>query len=311
MTTPEPAPVFPVPGAGTAVPPRPSRVGDHLLYADATVSRLPGFRPLTLDLLRPADAAAQVPTVIWIHGGAWLEGSNKHFSPAIAPGRIDDRLLDAGFAVALITYRFSGEAPFPAQLVDVKAAIRWLRHNAGELGLDPMRFAVWGESAGGHLASLACLTPGTRSPGSRDDEPDGSDAVQAGVVWYGPSNLLTMQAQSHPAATIDHDHPQSPESLLLGGPVPARPDEARRASPVNFVTPAAPPMLLVHGVEDVLVPAAQSEELYDALNAVGADVALRLVPNADHCFVGADLGPLVEDAVEFLRWSFSSPARRG
>lgn len=276
--------------------PEPATENGHLIRRDAGFGWIPGHRPLTLDLFQPAIGAPH-PLVIWIHGGAWLLGSNKGEPPQLAPGRITQRLLDAGYAVARITYRLSGEAWMPAQVHDVKAAVRWLRHHAAALGVDPARFGVWGESAGGHLASLLALTGD--DPGLAGDVGilGVSDAVQSAVIWYGPSNLLSMAEQNHPEGLQDHDDPNAPEGLLLGGPVQDLPKEAAAASPVSYVSASAPPMLLVHGDDDRVVPAGQSVELHERLRDAGAPVVLRLVPGADHCLTGADLSAEVTAAL--------------
>ncbi|WP_242882354.1 alpha/beta hydrolase [Actinomadura litoris] len=282
-------------------PPEPRRVTGsavpHDLYADAVVARVPGYRDLTLDLLRPVGAAP-VPLVIWIHGGAYLGGTHREMPPPLRAARLDEHLLGAGFAVAHASYRFSGEARFPAQALDVRAAVRWLRRNAGRLGIDAARFGVWGESAGGHLAALACLAPD--APFDAEEAPDDDATLQAGVIWYAPSDFNAMREQAGPDAVIDHDAPGSPEALLLGAPIPAAPAAARAASPVTYAHADAPPMLLVHGGADRVIPAAQSEELHRALDGRGADSRLTIVAGADHCFLGADVEPLVEQAVAFF-----------
>ncbi|GAA4600821.1 acetyl esterase/lipase [Actinoplanes octamycinicus] len=288
-------------------PPPPVTEGDRVCRRDATVAEVPGFRPLTLDLFRPVGSEQPHPLIIWIHGGAWLFGSNKADGPQLAPADITSRILAAGFAVARVTYRLSGEARFPAQLHDVKAAVRWLRRYAAELGLDPSRFGVWGESAGGHLAALIALTGDDPDPAlaGRNGILGVSDAVQSAVVWYGPSDLLTMAAQSHPEGVQDHDAPDAPESLLVGGPVQTLPTEAAAASPVTYVSAEAPPILLMHGADDRVVPAGQSEELHDRLAALSAPVALRLIPGADHCFTGTDLTPLINESLEHFAKTLS------
>ena len=274
----------------------------RLVYPDALVANIPGFRPLLLDLFVPRPATGPVPAVVWIHGGAWLGGTNKRiFGPLPGQGRnLVDRLIEGGFAVATVQYRLSSEAPFPAQIHDVKAAIRWLRHHAPELGIDQGRIATMGESAGGHLALLAALAAevpelegdiGLTGPGSR---------VQAAVDWFGPANLLSIQRQSGPEAVIDHDHATSPESRLLAAPVQSAPDRARLASPVSYVSPAAPPVLIIHGTADLLVPFAQSAELAAALESAGVPHDLVPVDGAGHGFAGAGLDPVVRRSVTFL-----------
>ncbi|GIF04279.1 alpha/beta hydrolase [Actinoplanes siamensis] len=284
-------------------PPAPTTEGGLVHRRDAVVAEIPGFRPLALDLAAPAKPGPPRPVIVCVHGGAWLSGRNK----GETPGGIAERLLDAGFAVARVTYRLSAEARFPAQLHDVKAAVRWLREHARELSLDPERVGVWGDSAGGHLASLVALTGDDPDPAlsGRHGVAPVSDAVQSAVVWYGPSDLLTMAAQSHPEGVQDHDAAASPESLLLGGPVQTRPDDAAAAGPVTYVRADGPPMLLLHGAEDRVVPAAQSQELYDRLAALSGPVTLRIVPGADHCFTGTDLEPLVAESVRHFRATLS------
>ncbi|MCG5468134.1 alpha/beta hydrolase [Micromonospora sp. LAH09] len=263
---------------------------DRIEHRDIVVNEVPGYRPLTVDLVVPVEASGPVPVLVWIHGGAWLFGSPKQ--PAGWLMEVDPftAAIEAGFAVASAQYRLSGEAPFPAQLDDVKAAVRWLRRHGDQVSVDRERIGVWGESAGGHLASMLALT------GKNQDD----SRVAAAVCWYAPSNLLTMQSQAHPSATIDHDAADSPESLLIGAALTEHPELGRAASPVTYVTAQAPPMLLVHGDQDVVVPVGQSEELATALGAVGAEVELSVVPGADHCFGGVPLEPVVRDSLAFF-----------
>jgi acetyl esterase/lipase len=230
----------------------------------------------TLDLLLPADQNDRVPLVIWVHGGAWRGGS-KDSGPAPAV-----QLLRRGYAVASINYRLSQHAPFPAQINDCKAAVRFLRANASKYGLDPGRFGVWGGSAGGHLVALL----GT-SGDVNDLEGDGANSgvssrVQAVCDFFGPADLLTMAEQSGADSTIEHDAPNSPESLLLGGPILDRKDAARRASPVSYITKDDPPFLIVHGDKDNTVPVGQSKELHAALQKAGVDSTLMIIPGAGH-----------------------------
>jgi acetyl esterase/lipase len=230
----------------------------------------------TLDLYLPGEGKAPRPLVIWIHGGAWRGGS-KDGGPQPALG-----LLGRGYAVASINYRLSQHAPFPAQIDDCKAAVRFLRANASKYDLDPDHFGVWGGSAGGHLVALL----GT-SGDVKDLEGDGSNArissrVQAVCDFFGPANLLTMAEQSGPESTIQHDAPNSPESLLLGGPILERKEAARRASPVTYISKDDPPFLIVHGDKDNTVPVGQSKELHAALQKAGVDSTLMIIPGAGH-----------------------------
>ena len=249
-------------------------------YRDVVFARIDGYRPLLLDLTVPADAPGPVPLLIWIHGGAWRAGSPRVGDSWLGVADPVGAALAAGYALATVQYRFSGEAHYPAQRDDVRAAVAALRRLAPEAGLDPARFGAWGESAGGHLAAVLGLD-------RREAEPDSE--VQAVVAWYAPSDLTT---QGH--------SPGSPESLLLG-PEAAQQEEARRlAGPLAHVSAAAPPTLLMHGDADRLVPCDQSRRFADALTAAGATAEFVVVPGAGHCFVGADLREPVRLSLDFF-----------
>ena len=229
---------------------------------------------LRLDLYLPNTPAA--PVCLWLHGGGWARGSRTV--------RAAERLVPvaaSGVAVAAVQYRLSGEAPFPAQLDDVRSAVRWLRRNTADLGVDATRVGVWGASAGGHLAALLALCPDDR------DAELGDSSVQAAACWF-PVTDLTLR---------DTDVPEGPPPPFLTGP-PASPSleaqllgaesvqevaaAARAASPVSHVHPDAPPFLLVHGDRDGLVPAEHSRTLYRLLRAQGVDATLLLLAGANH-----------------------------
>jgi acetyl esterase/lipase len=214
-----------------------------------------------------------VPLIVWIHGGAWSGGS-KDRCPALP-------LLEDGFAVASVTYRFSQHATFPAQIEDCRAAIRWLRAHAAEFHIDPTRIGAWGGSAGGHLVALLGVT-GDRTEWDKGENLDQSAGVQAVVDWFGPADLLTMGAQSGADSRIQHDDANSPESRLIGGPLQEQKEKARAASPITYATKDDAPMLLMHGDRDNLVPHAQSIELRDALAKAGAEATLRILPGSGH-----------------------------
>lgn len=220
---------------------------------------------------------------MWIHGGGWTEGSRIWLPDSIAPFGLHDKLLARGYAVADVDYRLALEAPYPAQLIDVQAAIRWLRVYAEQLELDPARFATLGESAGGHLAAMAGLTSGSVGAGDT--------AIQAVVDWYGASDL----------DAFDSDDPHTAPAQLLGGAISGRRDFARWASPLYRVPADAPPFLLMHGVDDVTVPYEQSVRMAEALRAQGVRADLYRVDGAGHCFVGhPDIGGLLDASIDFL-----------
>ncbi len=230
---------------------------------------------LLLDLYLPEDVASPLPLIVWIHGGAWREGTKEH------PRAL--RLVSDGYAVASVEYRLSQEAIFPAQIHDCKAAVRWLRAHAGTYGLDPSRVAAWGGSAGAHLASLLGVTAGVPELEGSLGHPEQSSAVRAVCSWYGPSDLLRM---NDIRGAMDHDAPDSPESQLVGAPIQAHPDLVARANPITYVGPDAPPFLLMHGTADDVVIPSQSELLHSALVGAGAQSTLILLGGLGHGFPG-------------------------
>ena len=233
-----------------------------------------GGRAQSLDLYLPEKADAPLPLVVWIHGGAWSAGSKD--------GNRAMPLMRDGFATASVEYRFSQQAVFPAQIEDCKAAIRFLRANAAQYGLDPQHIGVWGSSAGGHLVALLG-TAGDVAAWEKGGRPEVSSRVQAVCDFFGPSDLLTMGAQGANHRPMPAtDTAESPESKLIGGAIPDNPDKAKAASPVTYASADDPPFLIVHGDKDPLVPHAQSKELHETLQKAGVNSTLRIVEGAGH-----------------------------
>jgi acetyl esterase/lipase len=192
-------------------------------------------------------------------------------------------VAQAGVAVASVDHRLSGEATWPAQLHDAKAAVRWLRARAGELGIDAGRVAAWGESSGGHLAALLGLTEGDAELEGAVGVTGPSSAVSAVVAWYAPSDVAAVATD---LGTDPHD-PATREALLLGAAAVDVPERAAQASPISHVSPAAPPFLLLHGAVDRVIPVVQSERLYEALLEAGVAVELDVYEDADHMWLGS------------------------
>jgi acetyl esterase/lipase len=246
------------------------------------------------------------PVVLWIHGGAWLMG-DRRLPPGFWPaGALFQKIVDAGFAVATIDYRHSKEAPFPAQLHDAKAALRYLRRFAQDLGIDASRIVVWGESAGGHLAALVGLTGGQREWEGDDGVPEGDTTLTAVVDWYGVHDGerlelgegLPIDPAAFPASHLETMLRPPLDVLSEGSPYGA--DALRLLSPVAHVRADAPPFLLMHGEADGLVPISQSEVFAAALAEVGADVEFRRVPGGDHAWLFIDPLPLMDEAIAWI-----------
>ncbi len=196
-----------------------------------------GYRPLELDLYLP-QAGGPVPVVVHVHGGGLRRGSRREPLPVLGAG-FYDTLAAEGFAVAAIDYRLSGEARFPAQLEDVRTAISWVRDHAASYGLDADREFLWGDSAAGHLALLAALT------GAK---------VRGVVAWFPVTDLAGLPSDVADAGGLPDPGPQSREAQLLGAPASSAPDLARQASPVTHASGSAPPILLMRGAVDDMVP---------------------------------------------------------
>ncbi|WP_241038589.1 alpha/beta hydrolase [Blastococcus litoris] len=255
--------------------------GGTRLLLGVPYAAIPGVRPLELDLhLPPGDGPH--PVAVFLHGGGWRVGSRRTAGPMYRDVSPFERVARAGIAVASVDYRLSGEATFPAQLHDAKAAVRWLRARAGELGIDPDRIAAWGESAGGHLAELLGLVTDPALEGDVGVAGP-SSAVSAVVAWYAPSDVAAISTD----LGADPMDPTTREAQLLGDPAPDVPELAAQASPIAHVHPAAPPFLLMHGAADQFIPPAQSERLLEALVDAGVTAELVLYDDANHMWLGA------------------------
>ncbi len=282
-------------------PPEPVRRDDGVRhYVGATYAATGGYRPLQLDLWVP-ESATPPPLVVWIHGGGWMMGDRRILPETLRPNQIFDELLAAGLAVASIDYRHALEAVFPAQLQDAKAAIRWLRAFADDLGISTDRIGVMGESAGGHLAAMVGLTAHRADLEGTHGVVGPSSAVDVVVDWYGPADFTTMprmQPPPHIAAKLESAMLVPPEDQLTRGLEGAA---LADVSPITHVTPQAPPFLLVHGTTDWLVPYAQSEQLHAALTSAGVDSRLVPVEGAEHIFMGCDdVDAVVQLSVDHL-----------
>ena len=277
------------------------------LFRDVTYAAPWGYRPLMLDLRLPKGEGS-FPTIVFIHGGAWAAGHPTITNPVYRKMDFFNRFAAEGFAVARVGYRFSAEAKFPTQLHDCKSAIRFLRQHSKLLHIDAKRFAAMGDSAGGHLATLVGLTGENEDLEGRVGIEEGSSAVSSVINWFGPTRLLTMDEEKRALESWGSpDQPDSPESLLIGGPLQENKELATAASPITYVHRGAPPMLLQYGDADRLVPFAQGQALYDALKAVGCDVTLQRIKGADHCFWGVDASPIVDDDIAFLKKTLAKP----
>jgi acetyl esterase/lipase len=239
---------------------------------------------LKMDIYYPQKAEGAVPAVLYVHGGAWTKGS-KDPGPAVNDVRM---LQQKGYLVASVDYRLAPQYKFPAQIEDVKCAVRFLRANAALYGIDGGRIGAMGGSAGGHLVSLLGLS-GDQDFNSSGGSTGQSARVQAVVDMYGPSDISVV--------------PGGVDRVLLMqvfGAADRGAAVVKLASPVSYVSPDDPPFLIIHGEKDPLVPFGQSELLYAALKAAGVPVELLRVKNAGHGLVPSG-GLVTPSRIEIMK----------
>lgn len=262
-----------------------------MIYRDLCYKRI-GEQNLLLDLYLPDPGVpGPYPLFVYIHGGGWKEG-DKTLKPATW-GRIFRALNGEGFAAASINYRLligSEAANFTAPVVDCKDALRWLSRNSGRYGLDPGRFVVGGSSAGGHLALMSALTGNREFPGDRNLA-DAEFRIRAAVSWYGVTDLTGFAAQA--------ELPDWTEERLR--------QAFRKISPVAYLNPEAPPMLLIHGQSDRIVPEDQSRRFFEQGVRLGLPFQYLPVAHADHSFrqsgerpIRPSLETILDETVRFV-----------
>jgi acetyl esterase/lipase len=248
--------------------------------ADVTYSTIPGFRPMVVDIYMPPKKGGPKPLILYIHGGGWVAGHTRHSGALSNFPAVLAKLASEGFVVASLEYRLSGEAPFPAQLQDARAAVRFLKANAAHYGIDPARVGVWGGSAGGHLTALTALSCGDTG---LDAAPAaaGSECVQSAVTWYGVFDFKSMLARG--GGNVAEN------ALLRCSPANCPEQAVKAVSPSSYIDAKDPPFLLIHGETDVVVPVSQSRDVEVKMKEAGMTVESIYIPGVDHSFIGATL----------------------
>lgn len=236
-----------------------------------------------LDIYLPDEGDGPFPVILSIHGGAFKSGDkgDNQVMPMLEG-------LKRGYAIVSINYRLSQEAIFPAQIYDVKAAVRWVRANAKQYKLNPDKIAAWGGSAGGHLSAMVGTSGNVKeledmSQGNADQ----SSRIQAVVDWFGPTDFLKMDEQLKESKVNNpqtHSIADSPESQLIGRNLTDAPDLVKAANPETYITKDDPPFFIQHGLIDNLVPYQQSVNLAKKLEQVigKESVTIELLPNSGH-----------------------------
>lgn len=252
-----------------------------------------GGRDLKLDLYPPDGGEHTRTAVLLLHGGGWRFGDRAMMEP------FGLELAGHGFVALAPEYRLLGEAPWPAQLEDVKAAVRWTRENAARLGIHPDRIAVEGFSAGAHLALMAGGAPDSPAFPGRGVQTTASDRVAAVIAFF-PSIAFAV-GQPEPGIT--------PAAVLLGES--ATEMEAREASPLSYVSSAYPPTFLLHGTSDTVVPFTTSLRMFERLREKGVAAEIHLYPGHTHEFarLPSMLATVQAEIALFLRRTVADPER--
>ncbi len=284
---------------------------------DVVYGSLKGFRPLTLDLYQPPPQGNALPLVVFVHGGGWNGGDTRHAASFPDFPRVLAAVAAKGYVVASVSYRLSGEARFPGAVQDIKAAIRWLRGQSRNLNIDVTRVAVWGDAAGGQLASLVGVTCGVApfEPDRNDNGERPSDCVQAVIDWGGITDLESLggDASAEPTKTEAGFIP--PPTSDAGGflgcePAHCPPMVARLASPMAYISATSPMVLIQHGAADKAVAPSQSQKFHDALQKAGVPVELVLYPETGQGFTRggapdpATLQAVQDKVIAFLAQAF-------
>lgn len=228
---------------------------------------------LQMNIASPKSASGALPAILCIHGGGFRAGKRESYD------KLCLTLAGRGYVAATMTYRLAPEFPFPAAVIDCKAAVRWLRANAEKLHIDSARIGVTGGSAGGHLAQFLGVTGGVKEFDVGEHLDQSSD-VACVVNYYGPGDLTKSYGKSVDAAEV--------LPLFFGGALDTKLKEHVRGSPLYWTTPNAAPTLIVHGTDDKYVNYEQAGWMVDKLKAAQVEVELLTLPGAGHGFKGAD-----------------------
>ncbi|MHB8793445.1 MAG: alpha/beta hydrolase fold domain-containing protein [Thermoleophilia bacterium] len=264
-------------GSGVYIPLDPAKLGT--VERDVTYGKAGGY-DLKMDIYYPVTANGPAPVVMYVHGGGWTKGDKQDGAGAAAI----PSLQEAGFLVVSVNYRLAPEYQFPAQIEDVKCAVRYLRANAEKYALGPERIGAWGGSAGGHLVSLLGVMDDDDGLEGSCGNQDESSRVQAVVDMFGPSDLTRRFEGGAIGQAL---------GARVFGTSDSGSEILKIASPVTYVTADDPPFLILQGDSDMLVPPDQSQGLYDILKAAGVPATLVMVKNAGHAFApqGGEISP--------------------
>jgi acetyl esterase/lipase len=245
-----------------------------------------GETDLKLDLAMPKAGTGPFPVIVCVHGGGWKSGKRQDLEKTI------EGMAARGYVAATVSYRFSPEAKFPAQIEDCKAAVRWLRANAAKYHVNPERIGAVGFSAGGHLVCLLGTTDKNDGLEGQGGNPEQSSRVQAVVSFFGPTDFTTK--------TWNEEVEKQFLIPFFGGTIEENPALYKKASSINYVTKDDPPFLFFHGSEDKLVGLRHSQLLADKLHDVGVKAEVVVMKGEGHGWQGDKLRQSIDQMFTFF-----------
>jgi acetyl esterase/lipase len=252
---------------------------------------------LHLNIIEPRQKEGEdntYPLIIYIQGSAWFPQNTAYELTQLG------RFAQRGFVIAVVEYRPSPVAPFPAQVKDTKTALRFMKQHAADYHADPDKIIVWGDSSGGHTAAMVGVS---LNEAALDDESPAADPIEVKAIvdYYGPTDISTMNEEP---STFDHIAPDSPEGMLIGGVnVLENPEKVKPTVPMNYLSEDVeiPPFLIVHGNKDRLVPFGQSVMLFDALKKTNKEAVFYQLKGADHGGAPFWAEPVLDIVEQFVR----------
>lgn len=244
-----------------------------------------GGEDLTMNVARPKDVAGPLPCVLVIHGGGWAAGKKE------AHDNLTWEFAKRGYVSATVGYRLVPKALFPAQIEDVKCAVRYLRANAEKWGVDPKRIGATGFSAGGHLSMMLGVMGKDDGMEGEGGWPGMSSQVNAVVAFFGPTDFVNVE------------FPEASRGIVarwIGGSRDEKKEEYRKASPVTYVSKGDAPTLIIQGTKDPLVPHDQAYRMADALTGAGVPGRVDLILGAGHGWGGEELRRTADSAFAYF-----------
>jgi acetyl esterase/lipase len=290
-------------GSNAQRPAAPKAPDEVEYLPDITYTKAGGVE-LQLDIAMPKEGAGPFPAIVCVHGGGWHSGSRKSYTPVIW------ECAKRGYVGVTVSYRFAPQHKFPAQIEDVKAAVRWLRANAAKYKIDPDRIGATGGSAGGHLVGLLGVTSKEDKLEGNGGHLDQSSRVQAVAPMFGGFDLTVAWEHAPKQPPLEAAYLRKVGEDLIGGLPSAKPDVWKAASPITYVTKDDPPFLLIHGTADTLVPLEQSELMEKKLKESGVPVELMRVQGAGHGFKGKELEDVGSATFEFFNKHLKGVAQK-